>query len=93
MARHTYDPREVMTGAATAPRRQAAGAILAATAVVLLFGSPALLAWAEGLPVGIVGDTALELAVRWHGWMSAIGFDQPYTALRRAFRLMQAARW
>jgi hypothetical protein len=93
MARHAYDPREVMTGAVTAPLRRVASAIVAGTIVMLLFGSPALLAWAEGLPVGPIGDAALEVALRWHDAMSALGLDQPYTALRRAFRLMQAARW
>jgi hypothetical protein len=93
MARHAYDPREVITGAVTAPLRHVTVAVVLATFVMLLFGSPALLTWAEGLPVGPIGDAALEVALRWHNAMSAVGLDQPYTALRRAFRLMQAARW
>jgi len=92
MARHRYDPREVTTGAAAASRREVASALAAATLVALLFGSPALLAWAEDLPVGPLGDTLLELAVRWHDMMQAIGLDRPYEAIRRAFRALQGWR-
>ena len=92
MPRHAYDPREVMTGAATATRRQVATALFGATLAALLFGSPALLAWAEALPVGPIGDAALAVAVPWHDAMSAIGFDRPYGALREAFHALQATR-
>jgi hypothetical protein len=93
MARHAYDPREVITGAVTAPLRQVVAAIAVAALVTPLFGSAALLAWAEALPVGPFGDAVLELAVRWHGWMSAIGLDQPYTVLRRVFTAFRSWRW
>ena len=86
MARHAYDPREVMTGASAAPLRQVAAALVTAALVALLLGSRPLLTWAEELPVGPFGDTALELAVRWHDAMSAIGFDKPYDASREAFQ-------
>ena len=92
MARHHYDQREVMAEAPAAPLRQVAVALAAASVVALLLGSPALLAWAESLPVGPVGDAALEFAVRWHDVMRTIGLDQLYGALRRAFRAFQAIR-
>ena len=88
-ARHRYDPREVMNGAATAPRGRVAFALIEAAFVTLLLGSPALLAWAEGLPVGPLGDTALSLAVPWHDAMHAIGFDRPYETVRHAFQVFQ----
>ena len=92
MARHAYDPREVMTGASTVPLRQIASALVTATLVALLLGSRPLLTWAEELPVGPYGDMALELAVRWHGAMSAVGLDKPYDAARETFQTFKASR-
>ena len=92
-ARHLYDPREVMTGAATAPRHRVAIALVEAALVALLFGSPALLAWAEALPVGPLGDAALGIAAPWHDAMHTIGLDRPYDAIRAAFRELQGWRW
>ena len=92
MPRHAYDPREVMTGARPAPLPQVAMALAAAMLVALLLGSRPLLTWAEELPVGPIGDTALELATRWHDAMSAIGFDKPYDATRKAFQAFKSRR-
>jgi hypothetical protein len=92
MARHAYDPREVITGASAAPLRQVAAALVTATLVALLLGSRPLLTWAEELPVGPFGDTALEFAVRWHDAMSTIGLDKPYDATRAAFQAFKSRR-
>lgn len=92
MARHVYDPREVMTGARTATLRQVTRALAMAGLVALLLGSRPLLTWAEELPVGPIGDTALELATRWHDAMGAIGFDRPYDATRKAFQDFRSRR-
>jgi len=92
MARHAYDPREVMTGASATPLRQVAMALVTATLVALLLGSRPLLTWAEELPVGPFGDTALELAVHWHDAMSAIGLNKSYDATREAFQAFKTRR-
>jgi hypothetical protein len=92
MARHVYDPREVMTGASPTPLRQVTLALAMASLVALLLGSRPLLTWAEELPVGPVGDTALELATRWHDAMGAIGFDRPYDATRKALQEFKSRR-
>ena len=92
MPRHAYDPREVITGAPTAPLRRVWGAIAAALLVSALFGTPALLAWAEALPVGPLGDGVLELAGRWHDDMAALGLDRPYGAIRRTVQALRALR-
>ena len=90
--RHVYDPREVMTGAATAPLRQIVQALAAAVLVSALLGAPALVAWAEGLPVGVVGDAVLDVAVRWHDTLATLGLDRPYEAIRRAMQAFRAWR-
>lgn len=92
MARHAYDPREVMTGAKSARLRQVALALAMATLVTLLLASRPLLTWAEELPVGPIGDTALELAIRWHDAVSAVGLDRPYDATRKAFQDFRSRR-
>jgi hypothetical protein len=92
MARHAYDPREVMTGARAAPLRQVTLALAMASLVALLLGSRPLLTWAEELPVGPIGDTALDLAARWHEAMSAVGLDRPYDATRKAFQDFKSRR-
>lgn len=92
MARHAYDPREVMTGARTATLRQVALALATAMLVTLLLGSRPLLTWAEELPVGPIGDTALELAMHWHDAVSALGLDKPYDHVRRGFHAFREWR-
>lgn len=92
MARHAYDPREVMTGAKAAPLRQVTLALATATLVALLLGSRPLLTWAEELPVGPIGDTALEFATRWHDAVGAIGLDKPYDITRKAFQDFKSRR-
>ncbi len=86
-------PIEVMDGAAPARLRAVAGAIASATAISLLLGSNALLAWATALPVGPTGDFALDLAQRWQEAMDSLGltaFASAITALLHAF---QGAVW
>jgi hypothetical protein len=92
MSRHLYDPREVMAGAPTAPLRQVWQALTAAVLVCAVLGTPALVAWAENLPVGPLGDGVLELAARWHDAMAWLGLDRPYEAIRRAVQAFRMLR-
>src|SRR5579863_5408035 len=77
---------DVMAPARVAPLRKVSGAMLAAVAVMALFGSEALLNWANDLPISPTSDNILSAAQSWHDAISHAGLPEVATQLRAAFR-------
>jgi len=80
---------DVMADAGVAPFRRVAGAIVTAAAVMALFGSEALLNWANDLPISATSDTILSAAQSWHHALSRVGVPEIATELRATFRRFQ----
>lgn len=81
---------DVMAPARVAPLRRVTGAILAAVVVMALFGSEALLNWANDLPISATSDNILSAAQGWQDALSHGGLPEVATQLRAAFRRFQA---
>jgi hypothetical protein len=80
---------DVMAPAGVTPFRQVAGAIITAVLVMALFGSGALLNWANDLPISATSDTLLSAAQTWHDTLSRVDLPEVATTLRSAFRRFQ----
>jgi hypothetical protein len=83
---------DIMATAGTAPLRQVAPAIIVAAGVMALFGSGALLNWANDLPINATSDTILAVAQAWDDALAHLGLPEVATELRAAFRRFQGWR-
>jgi hypothetical protein len=80
---------DIMATAGVAPLRQVARAIIIATVVMALFGSEALLNWANDLPISATSDTILSAAQAWEDALAHLGLPEVAAGLRAAFRRFQ----
>jgi hypothetical protein len=85
-------PAEVVDGAAPAPLGAVSRAILAATLVAFLFGSKALLEWANNLPINPLSDTILAMAQWWQDRSAEIGLTHIAEWVRAILRALESLR-
>ncbi len=86
-------PTEVVEGARSFGLGSVVLALLLATGVMAVLGSGALLDWASALPVGPISDFCVDLAGRWHDFMTEIGVARFAEGFRKLLQAFQAARW
>lgn len=77
----------------TANARAAAGAMLIAFALFLVFESEGLRHFTRDLPGNTVTDVMVSAADRWHGLMERLGPAQVQPAVRGVFERVREIRW
>jgi len=80
---------DVMASARPAPLRQVMQAVVLCAVTMWLFGSQALLSWANDLPINTTSDAILSMAQAWNDGLERVGFPEIARDLRTAFRRFQ----
>jgi hypothetical protein len=73
--------------------RNGAISMLVAAAVLLVFNSGGLRAWARGLPGNTATDLLVEVADRWHAAMRGAGLAAAMTAVQDAVATFRDQGW